>query len=156
MPTQSINLAGITQVRFNGAEVNKMQRAGTRWWERVWVPSTYQTQVNQGYWVDPDPYWYWVSTGSYFSGSGRWNVGGGANPNLPMWPDGSPESFYGYGHGYYNWTHIGNYYTGDGYAYWRFESFAETGYDAYADPGPYWQDNWVTVTVDNSYWAYYY
>jgi hypothetical protein len=121
----------------------------------VWVPSTYQTQVNYGYWVDPDPYWEWVYTGQYYVGSGRWNVGGNANPNLPMWPDGSPESFYS-GHGGYNWVQIGTYTNGDGYHYWLFDAYQHTGYDRYVDPGPYWQDNWVTVTNDNSYWAYYY
>ena len=71
MPTQSINFAGVTLIRFNGADIHKLQRAGTRWWERVWVPSTYQTQVNYGYWVDPGPYWEWVYTGQYYVGSGR-------------------------------------------------------------------------------------
>ncbi|MFM9039092.1 MAG: hypothetical protein ACKOQV_04135 [Betaproteobacteria bacterium] len=155
MPTQSINFSGVTLIRFNGADINKLQRAGTRWWERVWVPSTYQTQVNYGYWVDPGPYWEWVYTGQYYVGSGRWNVGGNANPNLPMWPDGSPESFYS-GHGGYNWVQIGTYTNGDGYHYWLFDAYQHTGYDQYVDPGPYWQDNWVTVTNDNSYWAYYY
>lgn len=152
MPTQTINFAALTRIVYNGSDVNKLQGGGTRWWERVWVPSTTQTQVNNGYWTDPPGYWDFVITGSYYSGgSGRWNLN---NPNLPMWPDGSPGATSN--RGGYNWTYIGNYDIGDGYTYWYFQDVSYTGYDQYYDPPPYWTDNWVTVNVDNSYWAYYY
>jgi len=154
MPSITINWAQITQVRRqDGTVYNRVNRPGAnRLWERVWIPSTTTTQVNDGYWVDPDPYWEFVRTGQYYTGSGRWNFN---NPDLGMWPDGSPSNFYS-GNGGYNWTHVGNYEPGDGYSYWRFEAYQFTGYEQYVDPGPYWQDNWITVTVDNSYWAYYY
>lgn len=128
---------------------------GSRWWRLVYVPSTTTSQVNQGYWTDPAPYQQFQETSRYFVGSGRWNVGNTTNPNLPMWPDGTPESYYG-SSGDYSWVNIGDYDIGDGYTYWRFNAYATSGYYYTVDPSPYWTDNWVTVTVDNSYYAHYY
>lgn len=151
MPVININFANITVVRANGVERNRFDRpGGTRLWERVWVPSTRQVYVSQGYWEDPGPYQEAYETGRDVVATGYWDPGDRDGDGV-SWPAGIQPWSQGND---WRWTSTGG--EGpDGY-WWGFESY-QIYYGYYwVDPEPYWVDTSYYATVDNSYWAYYY
>jgi hypothetical protein len=124
-------------------------------WERVYVNSSYQQYYSQGYWVDPDPYWQWVYPPVY---NGWWDTSGGGQAAQVWgveWSWGILHPYFGQWNGNYSgWWVIGGWYGFPDLWQWYWNT-AEP-YQQYVDPPPYWVDTSYYVTVDNSYWAYYY
>lgn len=140
--SQSVNFANITRLFYNGTELNRLNLNGSRRWERVWVPSTTQVLVSQGYWVDPPGYYEDYEIYRYPVGEGRWDPND-VDGDGEMWPDGEPTE--------YRWIYVPS--EPD---YWIYEIIEILWGTRYVDPPPYWVDTSYYQTVDNSYWAYYY
>jgi hypothetical protein len=156
MPSQSINFANITYILANGSSYNRINRPGaTRLWERVWIPSSYQVLISQGYWVDPDPYYYWVYPPRY---TGWWDTGGGGNAAQVWgvnWSWGILDPYFGEWNGNYSgWYIVTGWYGYNDLWQWYYDTGSP--YQQYTDPAPYWVDTSYYQTYDNSYWAYYY
>lgn len=157
--SQSVNFASITRVLYNGTELNRVNLNGNRRWERVWVPSTRQEYVSQGYWVDPAPYYETRTRRGDYINSGYWDPNQTDGDGF-LWYDAyqTPMTWViGYDGpwgGETVWTQIGSVGpTGD---WWAYDAYAEETYQVLIDPPPYWVDTSYYRTVDNSYWAYYY
>ena len=147
MATQSINFANITVVNFNGAAKDLVNRNGVRLWQRVWVTSSVQQSVNNGYWTYPAPYQAFIETSRTPTSQFWWN---------PWYTEDGQAQWIGTMGPNSAWITTGDYSATGFDRYWQGQNYSVSGYYEWQYPSAYWTDSWVTQTVDTSHYVYYY